>query len=52
MIDQVGTPQDIYRKAGAPFVADFVGSHEFPRRRGRWPAALRVGSLELGRARR
>ena len=31
-IDQVGTPDEIYGQPATAFVADFVGTHEFPHR--------------------
>ena len=36
VIEQVGTPAEIYGRPATAFVADFVGDDEFPRRRHRW----------------
>ena len=35
-IEQVGTPQEIYRTPATAFVADFVGAMNFLRRHARW----------------
>jgi iron(III) transport system ATP-binding protein len=43
VIEQVGTPMDIYREPASPFVADFVGKVNV------LPAQRVAGSLQLGR---
>jgi len=47
VIEQVGSPQDIYRKPATAFVADFVGTMTFLDAEVSGPSALRVGALEL-----
>jgi iron(III) transport system ATP-binding protein len=47
VIEQVGTPQDIYRNPTTAFVADFVGTMTFLDGEIAGPAALRVGTIEL-----
>jgi iron(III) transport system ATP-binding protein len=47
VIEQVGSPQDIYRKPATAFVADFVGTMTFLDAEIAGPAALRVGAIEL-----
>ena len=47
VIEQVGTPQDIYRKPATAFVADFVGTMTFLDAEIAGPMSLRVGSIEL-----
>ncbi len=42
VIDQVGTPMDIYREPASPFVADFVGKVNV------LPGRVRAGVLEVG----
>ena len=42
VIDQVGTPMDIYREPASPFVADFVGKVNV------LPGRVRRGQLEIG----
>lgn len=42
VIEQVGTPMDIYREPATPFVADFVGKVNV------LPARVRGGTLQLG----
>ncbi len=42
VIDQVGTPLDIYREPASPFVADFVGKVNV------LPGRVRRGQLEIG----
>lgn len=47
-IEQVGTPEEIYRFPASPFVADFVGVTNFlPGRAGSAPNQVRCSSLEL-----
>ena len=41
-IEQVGTPQEVYREPASPFVADFVGKVNV------LPGRVRQGRLELG----
>jgi iron(III) transport system ATP-binding protein len=47
VIEQVGTPEDIYRTPATPFVADFVGTMTFLDAEVAGPAALRFGAIEL-----
>ncbi len=42
VIEQVGTPMEVYREPASPFVADFVGKANV------LPAAVRGGQLRLG----
>jgi iron(III) transport system ATP-binding protein len=46
-IEQVGTPQEIYRKPTTAFVADFVGSMNFLAGTLEAPERVRIGSLTL-----
>src|SRR5215207_557415 len=46
-IEQVGTPEEIYRAPASPFVADFVGHMTFLDAVVSGPATIRVGALEL-----
>jgi iron(III) transport system ATP-binding protein len=47
-IDQVGTPQEIYRRPTSPFVADFVGAMNFlPGKIAEDGQSVRVGDLTL-----
>src|SRR5215475_7659867 len=46
-IEQVGTPQDIYRKPATAFVADFVGSMNFLSGTLEAPERVTVGALAL-----
>jgi iron(III) transport system ATP-binding protein len=46
-IEQVGTPQDIYRKPATAFVADFVGSMNFLSGTLQSPERVQVGPLSL-----
>ncbi|MBZ0148251.1 MAG: TOBE domain-containing protein, partial [Pseudorhodoplanes sp.] len=47
VIDQVGTPSEIYRKPTTAFVADFVGSMTFIDAEVAGPDGVRVGGLSL-----
>src|SRR5829696_1503655 len=47
VIEQVGTPSDIYRKPATAFVADFVGTMTFLDAEVSGPDRLRFGSIEL-----
>ena len=47
VIEQVGAPQDIYRKPSTAFVADFVGTMTFLDAEIAGPMSLRVGTIEL-----
>jgi iron(III) transport system ATP-binding protein len=47
VIEQVGTPEDIYRNPATAFVADFVGTMTFLDAEVAGPAALRFGTIEL-----
>jgi iron(III) transport system ATP-binding protein len=47
VIEQVGSPQEIYRKPATAFVADFVGTMTFLDAEIAGPEALRVGNIEL-----
>src|SRR5258708_15509967 len=47
-IEQVGTPQEIYRKPTTAFVADFVGEMNFLDGPLVAPERVRIGSLTLG----
>jgi iron(III) transport system ATP-binding protein len=46
-IEQVGTPQDIYRKPATAFVADFVGSMNFLSGTLEAPERVKIGTLAL-----
>jgi len=47
VIEQVGTPEEIYRTPATPFVADFVGTMTFLDAQVSGPTALRFGTIEL-----
>ena len=47
VIEQVGSPQEIYRNPTTAFVADFVGTMTFLDAEISGPAALRIGAIEL-----
>ena len=47
VIEQVGTPLEIYRSPASAFVADFVGTMNFIPATVARPGAVRVGSVEL-----
>src|SRR5688572_5684337 len=47
VIEQVGTPSEIYRKPATAFVADFVGTMTFLDGEVTGPDRLRVGDIEL-----
>jgi iron(III) transport system ATP-binding protein len=47
VIEQVGTPEEIYGRPATPFVADFVGRMTFLDAVATGPATVRVGALEL-----
>ena len=47
VIEQVGAPEEIYRRPATPFVADFVGTMTFLDAEVAGPAALRFGTVEL-----
>jgi iron(III) transport system ATP-binding protein len=47
VIEQVGSPSEIYRAPATPFVADFVGHMTFLDAVATGPGTVRVGSLEL-----
>ena len=47
VIEQVGTPSDIYRQPASAFVADFVGTMTFLDAEVAGPDRLRFGSIEL-----
>ncbi len=47
VIEQVGTPQDIYGHPATPFVADFVGSMNFLSGTATEGGRVRVGGVEL-----
>jgi len=46
-IEQVGTPEDVYRRPVTPFVADFVGAMTFLPGTVAAPGRVRVGTMEL-----
>jgi len=46
-VEQVGTPEEIYRRPGTPFVADFVGHMTFLDAVVTGPGQVRVGELDL-----
>jgi iron(III) transport system ATP-binding protein len=48
VIDQVGTPEEIYRKPATAFVADFVGNMTFLDGEVAAPGRVRLDGLELG----
>jgi iron(III) transport system ATP-binding protein len=48
VIEQVGTPLQIYREPATAFVADFIGTMNFVPGTVAGPDSLRLGSLELG----
>jgi iron(III) transport system ATP-binding protein len=47
VIDQIGTPEEIYRRPATPFVADFVGTMNFLDGAVLGPARVRAGEAEL-----
>jgi iron(III) transport system ATP-binding protein len=47
VIEQVGTPIEVYREPASPFVADFVGLMNFVAGAVVRPGAVRCGALEL-----
>jgi len=47
VIEQVGAPQEIYRKPATVFVADFVGAMTFLDAEVSGPMSLRVGTIDL-----
>jgi iron(III) transport system ATP-binding protein len=47
VIEQVGTPMDIYERPASPFVADFVGKVNVLRAQALGGQRFRVGALEL-----
>ncbi|HMK78070.1 MAG TPA: putative 2-aminoethylphosphonate ABC transporter ATP-binding protein [Xanthobacteraceae bacterium] len=47
VIEQVGSPQEIYRKPATAFVADFVGTMTFLDAEVSGPMSLRVGAIDL-----
>ena len=47
VIEQVGTPQEIYRKPASPFVADFIGTMNFVKAVVTAPGRVRFGGVEL-----
>ena len=47
VIEQVGTPQEIYRQPASPFVADFIGTMNFVKARVAGPGRVRFGGIEL-----
>ena len=47
VIEQVGTPREIYGRPATPFVADFVGHMTFLDAIATGPARVRIGGLEL-----
>src|SRR5687768_7436171 len=47
VIEQVGTPSEIYRKPASAFVADFVGTMTFLDAEVAGPDRLRMGSIDL-----
>jgi iron(III) transport system ATP-binding protein len=47
-VEQVGTPEEVYRSPATPFVADFIGIMNFlPGRAGPHPDRVRCGEVEL-----
>jgi iron(III) transport system ATP-binding protein len=47
VIEQVGSPQEIYRRPATAFVADFVGTMTFLDAEVAGPMSLRVGAIDL-----
>src|SRR5689334_4840763 len=47
VIDQVGSPQEIYRQPSTAFVADFVGSMTFIDAEVAGPDGVKIGGLDL-----
>ncbi|MGH7266525.1 MAG: putative 2-aminoethylphosphonate ABC transporter ATP-binding protein [Candidatus Rokuibacteriota bacterium] len=47
VIEQVGTPLDVYREPASPFVADFIGTMNFLAGTVVAPGSVRSGPLEL-----
>jgi len=47
VIEQVGTPREVYRSPASAFVADFIGTMNFIPARMARPGAVRVGRVEL-----
>jgi len=50
VIEQIGTPAEIYARPTTAFVADFVGTMNFVPATATGPASIRVGDLELSAA--
>ena len=50
VIEQVGTPEEIYARPNTAFVADFVGTMNFMPATACGPRGIRVGELELDAA--
>ena len=48
VIEQIGTPLEVYREPASPFVADFIGMMNFIAGTVVGPGAVRVGRLDLG----
>ncbi len=47
VIEQIGTPAEIYQKPSSAFVADFVGTMSFLEAHSAGPGRMRSGTLEL-----
>lgn len=47
VIEQVGTPEEIYRRPASPFVADFIGTMNFVSATVTAPGRVRFGGIEL-----
>ena len=47
VIEQIGTPHEIYREPATAFVADFIGTMNFVTGAVAGPGSVRVGDLEL-----
>ena len=47
VIEQVGTPTDVYRRPASAFVADFIGAMNFVAGTAVGPGIVRIGRLEL-----
>lgn len=47
VIEQVGTPYEIYREPATPFVADFIGTTNFIRAQVTAPGKLGIGSVSV-----
>ena len=47
VVEQVGTPEEIYAEPASPFVADFIGTMNFAPGEIARPGRVRIGAIEL-----